>query len=75
MSMTACLNCGAPSGDATLTPTHCGDCPPWRCEDCGQMDSMVAPCPCWISLDGMPLADIKGLLALGDLSVDPRKDG
>ena len=45
------------------------------CEFCGDPttgdeDGLPAPCPkCWISLDGMALADIKGLLALGDLSV------
>lgn len=27
-------------------------------------------CPAWVSLDSMPLADIKGLLASEDLSLD-----
>jgi hypothetical protein len=33
-------------------------------------DSLAEPCGCWISLDGLPLADIKGLMALGGLSVE-----
>lgn len=30
---------------------------------------MANPCACWISLEGMALADIKGLLALGELGL------
>lgn len=33
---------------------------------------MASPCVCWISLEGMNLADIKGLLAKSALSVDVR---
>lgn len=28
-------------------------------------------CSCWVVIDGLPLADIKGYLALGGLSVGP----
>lgn len=71
----ACRGCGrtkpAPTGDPTdLFPSeHCGDCPPWTCETCGNACSAAALCPCWTALDGLPLADIKALLAAADLSV------
>jgi len=35
------------------------------------MDSMEAPCKCWISVSDMPLADLKGLFARDGLSIDP----
>jgi hypothetical protein len=72
----ACLNCGAtmpsaaspPETPVDVTPSgHCGDCPPWRCEDCGETCSAAAPCSCWIKLGGMPLADIKALFANDDV--------
>lgn len=75
-----CLGCGRTAtgsqGDPTdLAPSqHCGECPPWRCEDCGEMCSATDPCPCWTSLDGLPLADIKGLLARADMSVGGRHE-
>lgn len=47
---------------------RCVFCDPLPCPDCGQPDN--APCACYIDLATLPLADIKGLLALGDLSVD-----
>lgn len=65
----ACTSCGhtkpAPTGDPTdLFPSeHCGDCPPWICETCGQQCSATALCPCWTSFDGMTLADIKAVFA------------
>ena len=64
----ACRGCGAQSGDDNPVPDHCGECPPWICDECGALTSMADPCSCWISLEGMALADIKGLLALGNLS-------
>jgi hypothetical protein len=67
-----CRGCGdedgAPAGSHPRS-SRCGKCPPQICPDCGQMDSWTAKCSCWIEIDGLPLADIKGLLALGDLSV------
>ncbi|NED75337.1 hypothetical protein G3I51_24040 [Streptomyces sp. SID9944] len=51
---------------------HCGDCPPWTCEDCGQTCSMQEPCQCWIVLDGMSLADIKAVFAAdGTFNINP----
>lgn len=76
-----CLGCGAtaigPQGDPTdVAPAqHCGNCPPWICDDCHGPCSTGAMCPCWISLEGLPLADVKGLLALGGLSVEPMRKG
>ena len=73
-----CDGCGAtavgPQGNPTdLGPSlHCNLCTPWVCESCGQRTSMNDPCPCWISLDGLPLADLKALFAHADLSIDPR---
>lgn len=69
--MSACLNCGALSGPDNPVPDHCHKCPPWTCDGCEQPCSATDPCSCWIRLEGMSLADMKGLLALGGLSVDP----
>ena len=44
-------------------------CPPTVCMDCGYPDSFVAPCPCWVTVDGLPVADVKALLALGAMTV------
>ncbi|GLP64372.1 hypothetical protein TUSST3_09920 [Streptomyces sp. TUS-ST3] len=73
-----CKGCGAtklyPTGDPTdLFPSeHCGDCPPWICEGCGETCSAVALCSCWVQLDTLLLADVKALFgADGTFSVDP----
>lgn len=64
-----CKGCGAtkagPTGDPTdIYPSeHCGECPPRQCEDCGQMSSAASLCSCWLSFDGMTLADIKAVFA------------
>jgi hypothetical protein len=82
-----CLNCGVTMRELNGTPNdlfpsqNCGDCPPWRCEDCGEMSSATDLCSCWISLEGMPLADIKALFAadgtfsVGGLGAHHREDG
>lgn len=70
-------DCGFPPHAATDhpcgTPINVGD--PCRfCGDpiAGNEQGVPQPCPtCWTSLDGLPLADIKGLLARADLSVTP----
>lgn len=70
-----CLGCGAtaigPQGDPTdVGPSqHCGKCPPWICDDCHETSSMDAMCSCWINVDGLPLADLKAIFALGDMSI------
>ncbi len=69
MSILACNGCGrtkpGPTGDPTdLFPSeHCGDCPLWTCETCGQQCSAQALCSCWLSFDGMALADVKAVFA------------
>jgi hypothetical protein len=65
----ACTGCGRTKPGPTCDPSdlfpsaHCGDCPPWICETCGEACSAVALCSCWISLAGMPLADVKAIFA------------
>ena len=65
----SCKGCGATKAGPTGTPSdifpseHCGDCPPWRCDDCGEMDSAANPCSCWICLTAMAPADAKALFA------------
>lgn len=78
----ACRGCGRtktePTGDpADFFPSeHCGDCPPWRCEDCGQMCSAAQKCPCWTDITTMAHADIKALLATdGMFSLSPPAGG
>lgn len=69
MAILACTGCGATKTEPDGTPNdlfpsaHCGDCPPWTCVTCGEPCSAQALCPCWISFDGMTLADIKAVLA------------
>lgn len=64
-----CKGCGTTANGPHGSPTdvapssHCGNCPPWDCEWCGQLNDMLNPCSCWISLEGMALADIKALFA------------
>lgn len=71
-----CRGCGAtkpgPTGDPTdfYPSEHCGQCPPWQCETCGEMCSATALCPCWVRLHGMSLADLKATFAAIDMSVN-----
>lgn len=64
-----CLHCRAtmpgPNGTPNdLVPSeHCGQCPPWRCEKCGEMSSAADLCSCWTRIEDMALADIKALFA------------
>lgn len=78
--MNPCLHCGYDAGDENPpSPQHCGNCPPWRCDSCGEMSSNSALCSCWTNVADIPLADLKALFAddckddglsltLGDLS-------
>ena len=71
-----CKGCGRLRGhdDQIPTPDHCDKCPPWRCDKCGEMDSMASPCSCWVSLMGMPMADIKALFAAVDMGLTHHLD-
>ncbi len=68
-----CLGCGHDAGPDVPTPEHCGHCPPWKCDQCGDICSMQHPCACWISLEGMSLADLKAVFARADLGLETPK--
>lgn len=63
--MNACEGCGAVFPDEDPTPSHCRNCPPTRCEDCGGICDWHsgALCSCWTDLTTMPLADVKAMFA------------
>lgn len=71
-----CLGCGRMESGTLNDPTdiapstHCSKCKPWTCEICGEICTIDNLCSCWINLEGLPLADIKGYLAAGNLSCD-----
>lgn len=65
-----CDGCGSPTDPRNPRSSHCSNCPPWPCSTCGEMCTTTDLCGCWVSLDGMALADIKGLFAKGGLSVE-----
>ncbi len=78
--MTVCTGCGhddrVPAAHQPPTTAHCGNCPPSTCEYCGGVNTWSTGdlCGCWTSLAGLPLADIKGLLAEVGLSVDTHRE-
>lgn len=49
--------------DGRRMDAHCANCPPWICDGCGLLDSMAAPCACWLPFEGVPMADIKAMFA------------
>jgi hypothetical protein len=69
MTILACKGCGrtkpGPTGDPTdmFPSANCGQCPPWRCEDCGEMCSAEALCSCWTRLEDLSFADVKAAFA------------
>lgn len=66
-----CKGCGYTQTSQEPMPTadHCWQCPPWECEDCGETLTVDDLCRCWTVVEGLPLADLKALFALGDMSV------
>lgn len=75
MRVLACEGCGktAPGPLDVPVASRCGDCPPWHCDRCDRMvdiNTQFNCDSCVIRFAGRPLADIKGLLAEADLSVD-----
>ena len=77
MTILACKGCRGtkegPTGDPSdLYPSeHCGDCPPWRCEDCGEWCTATALCSCWVRLADLSFADIKALFATDGFDLRP----
>ncbi|QSR25538.1 hypothetical protein CFH99_07870 [Nocardioides aromaticivorans] len=67
-----CQRCGRDAGSDNPPVSSCHHCPPVACGDCGEPDDRT--CSCWVSLEGMALADIKGLLARADLSLDTKEN-
>ena len=68
---TFCQGCGIPVSPDGFAPQHCQYCPPWDCADCGGKSSVLSPCSCWASLEGMQVADVKALFATdGTFSID-----
>lgn len=63
VACTGCCNGAHPAIE------RCSKCPPIRCDKCGRMDHAVNHCNCWVAIERMPLADMKGLFALSGLSV------
>lgn len=70
-------DCSQPAGHISETPCGHLHIPGSACVYCGRATPLDgSACPhCWISLTDKPMADIKALLALGDLSVDPAPKG
>jgi hypothetical protein len=66
-------DCSQPAGHISETPCGHLHIPGSPCAYCGKPTPLTGDaCPdCWISLTDKPMADIKGLLALAGLSVDP----
>jgi hypothetical protein len=67
MITSTCQNCGYSKeiepDSQPANPGYCGNCPPWKCDQCGEACSRADLCACWITFDGMALADIKALFA------------
>jgi len=69
-----CRCCGA---RASLDPSPvdgCPQCPPRVCDRCGQLDSPAVSCLCWVSVDALPTADLKALMAGLGADVEVRHD-
>lgn len=65
-----CNNCGQLLPEGHPIGDYCEKCPPHLCPDCGQMDSMETPCPCWVSVADIPFADLKGMFAQDGIGLE-----
>lgn len=84
--MTNCKNCGAERGcgkpdcdgsespSCKTAPEHCDQCPPWICDDCHETCSSKALCSCWTQVADINFADLKGIFAASDMSLEKRDD-
>lgn len=70
--MSICTGCHADLGEGSPPAHQCNHCGPVPCATCGGTNDLATgeSCPCWVSFEGLPLADIKGLLAGLDLSLE-----
>lgn len=72
---TVCNGCGTAPSDPSMGGTSgCQSCPPQTCTTCGGVNHLATErmCSCWVSLEAMPLADVKALFARdADLSNGP----
>ena len=48
----------------------CPECPNFTCNECGGENGYNTSCSCWTSLEGMNHADLKGIFALMDFSIE-----
>lgn len=76
--MTVCTGCGhddrVPATEQPPVASRCRNCGDWPCETCGGINNLATglSCPCWLSFEGMALADIKAVFAAdGTFSIDP----
>ena len=74
-----CKGCGHVSTDSPQdsppNPEHCGNCPPWICDDCHETCSAEDLCSCWTPIESVNFADLKGIFAASDMSLDKRDLG
>jgi hypothetical protein len=73
-----CAGCGAPADPNAPRPSMCQRCPPETCGNCGGVNHIATDrqCACWVSLEGVPTADVKALFAKdGTFSIDPTVGG
>lgn len=70
----ACKGCGAPADRSGPQPSGCGECPPDTCRVCGGVNHIATDrmCSCWVSVQDMNVADLKGLFSRdGTFTIDP----
>lgn len=76
MTNAFCSGCGTDTGQelgSIPTPDGCGQCPPEACGTCGGINHLRTGrmCSCWVSVEDMPLADVKAIFASdGTFNVD-----
>lgn len=72
-----CQTCGTETWFGPPSPLACGDCPERECSlGCGERVTGVSElvsgggaCPCWVSVEDVPIADLKSSLAIDGFSL------
>lgn len=67
----SCTACGHKFFDNNPPSCRCDRCPAIECEDCHEPDDRT--CSCWVSVEDIPFADLKGLFA--DMGINTGADG